>query len=449
MTQMEGASQATLRNWRVAVVGAGPSGLYGAEALMKRGAQVDLFEEQFMPFGLVRYGVAPDHQKIKRTQVVFERILARPELRLYCNVTFGRDLSLQDLLENYDQVLFTVGSPGARALGLEGERLEGSVSATELVNWYNGHPRYQHAAPDLSHQRAVVVGMGNVAIDVARILTRNPDELASTDISESALSILRTSRIQEVVLLGRRGPNQAKFDLKEVRELAALPGVEVLVDGYASRRKTERSEFIASFPRVGQNDPGQNKRVIFHFCVSPRRVLGAERVEGIVVERNHLVESAASMKAVGSGQQIEIATGLVVRAIGYQGRALPGVPFCDDTATVYNREGRVLEDADGPVVPRLYVAGWIKRGPTGLIGTNKSCAASTVELMEQDLDQVGPLHDPRAIVTLLAQRGVRFLTKQDVQALDAYELEQGRARGKVREKLVSLKTALEVLQQSA
>ncbi len=432
------------RNWRVAVVGAGPAGLYGTEALVKRGAAVDIFERGFAPFGLVRYGVAPDHQKIKKTQIVFERILERPEVRLFANVEVGKDLHVRDLLDEYDQVLITMGSPGARSLNIPGEGLIGSVSATELVGWYNGHPDFIHAPPLLTHPRAVVVGMGNVAIDVARILLRDPDELASTDITEAALRTLRQNPVREVVLLARRGPNQAAFDDKEVRELASLRDVGVGTAGYVSRRPTKKSEFIASFPRA--EDLTEERRVVLHFCASPKEILGQQRVEAIRIERNNLVESAARMRAVGTGEYSVIDAGLVVRAIGYQGCALPGVPFNEDTGTIPHELGRVHADPGGDVVPGLYVAGWIKRGPTGLIGTNRGCAVETVERMEEDLDQVGPTRDPEAIERLLTERRIRWISKADWKKLDRFELELGRRQGKVREKVLGLGRALEVIE---
>lgn len=434
------------RDWRVAVVGAGPSGLYGADALLKRGARVDVFEKQFAPFGLVRYGVAPDHQKIKRTQVVFEKVLSHPHLRLFANVSVGTDVQADELLELYDQVLVTMGSSGARALGVPGEELPGSTSATEIVNWYNGHPDFVDRAPDLSHRRAVVIGMGNVAIDVARILLRNSEDLAKTDIAAPALEVLSRGSVQEVVLLARRGPNQAAFDDKEVRELAALPGVELGVDGYISKRKTPKSDFIATFPRA-ETLTGP-RRVILRFCASPVEILGTNRVTGVRIERTTLVESAARMKAVGTGDFSTLDAGLVVRAIGYSGVALPSLPFSADTGTIPNEDGRVLTAPDGNRVPGLYVAGWIKRGPTGLIGTNKACAVGTVELMEQDLDQVGPERDDGAIVRLLEDRKVRFLTRKDWAALDRHEVAAGEPLGRPRLKLLSLSDALSVLDEA-
>jgi len=433
------------RNWSVAVVGAGPAGLYAADSLMKRGARVDVFEQGFAPYGLVRYGVAPDHQKIKKTEKVFLRVLSQPRLRLFGNVRVGSELQVSELLEAYDQVVFAHGSPGARDLGIPGEDLAGSVTATEFVNWYNGQPGMDSCDFGLASPRVVVIGMGNVAIDVARILVRRTEELAATDIAPYALKALGASRVREVVLLARRGPNQAAFDEKEVRELAALEGVEVGVRGYVSKRRTRMSDFIASLPKAEELH-ADARRVVLHFCASPRELVGTEQVSALRWERNDLVESALRMKAVGSGEFAALETGLVVRAIGYQGARLPGLPFREDTGTVPNTDGRVLKCDDGPAIPGLYVTGWIKRGPTGLIGTNKACAVETVDAMEADLDQVGPLRDPETIPTLLAKRGVRHLGIEDWLALDREEVRRGALTGKPREKFLGLSTVLEFLE---
>ncbi len=435
------------RNWHVAIVGSGPAGMYATEALVKRGAQVDVFEHQFAPFGLVRYGVAPDHQKIKKTQVVFQRALNHEAVRLFAGVELGRHISLGELQELYDQVLITVGSAGARSLNIPGEGLENSVSATDLVNWYNGHPDFVGSAPKLDHERAVVVGMGNVAIDVARILLRDAKELAKTDIAQPALDVLRRGNTKEVILLARRGPNQAAFSDKEVRELDALDGIEVVVDGYVSKRKTTKSDFIAGYPRY-QPRMQSKRRVVLRFCESPVEIVGDSSVKGLKTERNDLVESAARMRAVGTGKITTVPCGLVVRAIGYHGVPVPDVPYHPDTGTVPNEAGRVLVYPDGPRVPALYVAGWAKRGPTGLIGTNKSCANETVALMEEDLDQVGPYRDPEAIITLLSGR-TRVFSKHDWARLNEWELKRGAECDTPRIKVLSAEQAATILDQES
>jgi ferredoxin--NADP+ reductase len=433
----------TTRDWRVAVVGAGPAGLYAASALLKRGAKVDVFERQFAPFGLVRYGVAPDHQKIKRTQTVFQRILDEPGVRFFGNVSIGRDLKVDELLDLYDQVLVTIGSSGALSLEIPGEQLRGSLSATELVGWYNGHPENLDLNPPTDHEHVVIVGMGNVAIDVARLFVRRPEDLASTDLPDYALEAFSKSRVRRVTLLARRGPNQAAFDEKEVRDLAGLPGVQLSVQGYISRRSTKISDFIATFPR--KLDPLAERQVVLQFCASPKEILGTSRVTGVRVERNQLAESAARIRAVGTGEMSILEAGLIVRAIGYQATPLPGVPFVEATGTIPNEAGRVLDGAEGHPVRGLYVAGWIKRGATGLIGTNKGCALSTVELMEADLDQMGPVRDDSAILRLLLERRIRVVSSDDWKKLDSHELRLGEESGRPRVKLVRLEDALRIL----
>jgi ferredoxin--NADP+ reductase len=437
------------RNWRVAVVGAGPAGLYGAEALAKKGARVDVFERLFAPHGLVRYGVAPDHQKIKRTTVVFDRILALPEVRLWGNVWVGRDVSIEELREHYDQVLITMGSPGARDLSIPGEALRGSLAAPDFVGWYNGHPDFRQIAPPLDDPVAVVVGVGNVAIDVARILLRDPDFLAQTDIAQQALEHLRTSRVREVILLARRGPDQAAFDVKEVRDLMAIASVEVRHMGLRSEVSTDKGELIASLPNSDLH--GSGRRIVFRFCTSPREIVGDDdgRVVRLRIEQNDMVESAARLRAVGSGRTEVLDAGLVIRAIGYRGTALPGVPFEPGSGTIPNELGAVLTHPGGERVRQLYVAGWIKRGPTGLIGTNKADAIETVQTMEASLRHMGPERETDELGSILRERGVRVLDFDDWQRLDAWERAAGVARGAIRVKVASVEEAFEVLDRGS
>jgi len=433
------------RNWRVAVVGAGPAGLYGAEALVKRGAEVHVFERLFAPHGLVRYGVAPDHQKIKKTAAVFDRILALPEVRLWGNVRIGADLSVEELTQHYDQVLISMGSSGARELGVPGEDLRGSLAAPDFVGWYNGHPDFRDIAPPLDDPVAVVVGVGNVAIDVARILLRDPAALAETDIAPAALRHLEASRVREVILLARRGPDQAAFDVKEVRELLSVAAVEVRHLGLRSEAHTDKGDFIASLPHSDLH--GVGRRIVFRFCTSPREIVGDEngRVAHVRVEENDIMESASRLRAVGSGRTETLDAGLVIRAIGYRGTPLPGVPFEAGSGTVPNDHGAVLTHPGGERVRQLYVAGWIKRGPTGLIGTNKADAVETVQTMEGSLRHMGPERDASEISDLLRERGVQVIDFPAWQVLDAWERERGSQEGAVRRKIATVDEALEVL----
>lgn len=436
------------RNWRVAVVGAGPAGLYATEALQKRGARVDVFERLHAPYGLVRYGVAPDHQKIKKTTAVFDRILGLPGVRLWLGVEIGRDLTLEELLESYDQVLLTTGSSGARSLGIPGEGLRGSLAATELVGWYNGHPDFAELDVPLDEPVAIVAGVGNVAIDVARVLLRDPAVLAQTDIAESALAELRKSRVRQVLVLARRGPDQAAFDVKEVRDLMEMTRVEVESVGLRGEASTDRGELIAHLPQAAP-EFGSGSRVVFRFQSSPVELLGDEtgRVQQVRIEENHLRESAASLRPVGSGRTFTVDAGLFVRAIGYQGTPLPGVPFEAGSGTVPNDHGAVLTHPGGERVRKLYVAGWIKRGPTGLIGTNKADALETVITMEASLRHMGPERDAEDVLALLAERGSPRLDFEAWKKLDQWERARGEARGAVREKIATLEQALAILSE--
>ncbi len=371
---------------RVAVIGAGPAGLYAADELLKLpGVEVDVFDRLPTPHGLARYGVAPDHPRTKQVIELFSKIEQEPGFRYRLNVEAGTDVTLDELRSSYHAVIYAVGAATDRRLGVPGEELPGSVSATDLVAWYNGHPDAEDRDFPLASERAVVVGNGNVALDVARILTADPDRLATTDISDRALVALRDSAIREVVVLGRRGPAEAAFTLPELIGLAALDDVDVLVDGGVdavpvTSAKTEiLAELASRVPVAGR------RRIVLRFHAAPVRILGDEQVEGIEVVRTEVVDG----RAVPTGDTDQISAGLVLRAIGYRARPVPGLPFDDERALVPNDGGRVE--------PGLYVGGWIKRGPTGFLGTNKTCSKETVERLLDDLD-AGLLTAPTSVV---------------------------------------------------
>lgn len=448
----------TVRPLRVAIVGSGPAGFYAADALVKNTVlpvEVDMFERLIAPFGLVRSGVAPDHQKIKRAAKAFERTATAPQFRLLGNVQVGKDVSVAELLELYDQVLLSVGSSADRKLGVTGEDLMGSHPATAFVGWYNGHPAFSEAKFDLACDRAVVVGMGNVAMDVARLLVRRTAELAETDIAAHALKALEESQVQEVVLLGRRGPAEAAFDLGELQDMAALDGVDVRIDpnqlqpalaqldslSATDRRKLEfMAELAARSPKAG-------KIVRLEFLASPAEILGtSEKVSAVKIERNRLVEKNGQQSAQGTGEYLELKAGLVFRSIGYAGVALPGVPFDARAGVIPNSEGRVTSP-DGATLPSLYVAGWIKRGPSGVIGTNKPDSAQTAAHMLADaIAQKSRRGAPRATVdALLSQRSLSITSYADWEQVDRLELERGQNSGKLREKFLSNAAMLEAL----
>jgi ferredoxin/flavodoxin---NADP+ reductase len=442
---------------RVAVVGSGPAAFYTADFLLRdktAHVEVDMFERLPTPFGLVRFGVAPDHQSIKRVIAAFERIASHESFRFFGNVEVGRDLAIELLMAEYHAVVFATGSATDKRLGVPGEDLPGSVPATAFVGWYNGHPDFQGEHFDLTTERAVVVGMGNVAMDVARILVRDPSELADSDITHGALEALRSSAVREVVLLGRRGVAQAAFEQSELSDIAELAGVAVSVDGAwpdldlaglspAARKNVEYLAQLAAAP-----PKHAARRVRLRFQASPAEILGSDRVTGVRIEHNTLSYAAnGDVSARGSGSFDEISCGLVLRSIGYRGVAIAGVPFDEVRGVIPNEDGRVLGPG-GHALPGVYVAGWIKRGPTGLVGTNKGDAKETVLSLLADARLLHATHapcHPERIVERLRELGVRALSFADWQRLDLLELEAGKAKGKVREKLVSVQAMLRAL----
>ncbi|HMJ15591.1 MAG TPA: FAD-dependent oxidoreductase [Polyangiaceae bacterium] len=447
------------RPLRVAVVGSGPAGFYAAEWLFREKqlhVEVDLFERLPAPFGLVRYGVAPDHQRIKRVELAFERTAAHAGFRLLGNVEVARDVTPAELSEHYDQVLYTYGSATDRRLDIPGEDLAGSEPATAFVGWYNAHPDFYERSFDLSSERAVVVGMGNVAMDVARILARRVEELATTDMPEYALQALRASRIREVVLLGRRGPAQAAFDQHELEDIATLEDVSLSVHDPDSLFDVDVAELSpaakrnVTYLKLLAERPLQvrARHVVLRFLASPVELIGdGGRVSAVKIEKNALKRRGdGSYGAHGTGQYETLPSGLVLRSIGYHGVPLGDLPFASQHGIIPNVGGRVTQDTGGAVLPFVYVAGWIKRGPTGLIGTNKDDAKHTVEHMLADLPQL-PAQKPArgAIDTLLGARGVRVVSYDDFRKLDALEVGAGKAHGKVREKFCSVAAMLEAL----
>ena len=447
------------RPLRVGIVGAGPAGLFAADALIKQDVPVavDLFDRLPAPFGLVRYGVAPDHQKIKSVTKLYQKTLDDPRVRFFGHVSYGADLTLDELRRFYDAIFFTVGAPSDRPLGIPGERLPGSLSATEFVAWYNGHPDFAELNPDLSVRSAAVIGMGNVAVDVTRILAKTADELNTTDIADHAVTALRESRVTDIYMLGRRGPAQGKFTTKELRELGELANADVVVDpadlelDVASEASLADDRMVAKNVEVlrdfaGRAQSGKPRRVHIKFLSSPVEVLGDTKVEGLRVEKNELRDRDGWLEAVGTGETEVLPVGLVLRSVGYKGVALPGVPFDPKRGVIPNDAGRVTESVGGPVVPGEYVAGWIKRGPTGVIGTNKADAAESVRSMLEDafgLARVADAdRDPARIEQYLTEKGVRFFPFDHWLELDALELEAGKAQGRPRVKLTRVEEML-------
>ncbi|MCY4399629.1 MAG: FAD-dependent oxidoreductase [Gemmatimonadetes bacterium] len=459
---------------RTAIVGAGPAGFFTAEALLKGGTAVavDIINSLPTPFGLVRDGVAPDHQAIKSVARVYQKILARDEVRYFGNVTLGRDVTVDELRSRYDQIVYAVGAQSDRRLNIPGEDLEGSHPALRFVAWYNGHPGFRDAEFDLGCEDVVVIGNGNVAIDVARILVLSLDRLATTDIADHALEALRKSRVKRVTLLGRRGPVQASFTNPELREFGRLDGVCAEVDASeletdaaslaaleGNAVKTRNMNTLRGYAGVGADGARDGDRVVrFRFLVSPLEVVGeGGRVTGVRIERNRLVEQADGyMRAMGTGETETLPCGMMIRSVGYRGAPVPGVPFDEARGIVPNEGGRVLAAAgSAETVPGEYVVGWAKRGPSGVIGTNKADAAGTVALMGEDREggvfaggrRVGGggagTGGDEGLPALLRERGVHWVDNEGWERLDAHETARGKVQGRPRVKLCSIAEMLE------
>ncbi|MBC2639476.1 MULTISPECIES: FAD-dependent oxidoreductase [unclassified Rhodococcus (in: high G+C Gram-positive bacteria)] len=413
---------------RVAIVGSGPSAFYAAEELLARrdiAAEVTMFERLPVAGGLVRFGVAPDHWHTKTVDRVFDRTARRDGFTFHLGVEVGRDVTLDEVLAHHHAVIHASGASGDRRLGIPGEDLPGSHAAREFVAWYNGHPEHADRSFDLTAPRAVVVGNGNVALDVARILVSDVETLRRTDIADHALVALAGSRVEEVVVLGRRGPEHAACTTPELLALGSLPGIDVLVEGpvAAGPDAPAKLKILAEYSRR-EPTPG-NKRIVFRFGCSPKEVVGGDHVSALAVSNDGAVD--------------RIACGMVLRAVGYRGLPIAGLPFDETAGTVANVAGRVVEAATGQTVAGHYVAGWIKRGATGVIGTNRYCAAETVEALLDD-HRAGLLTAPTGAATdltaLVRERRPDALGGADWRAIDRFEREQGREAGRPRIKIV-------------
>jgi ferredoxin--NADP+ reductase len=452
-----------MRPYHVAIVGSGPSGFFAASSLLKAGdaaedtdVAVDMLEMLPTPWGLVRSGVAPDHPKIKSISKQFEKTAQDPRFRFFGNISVGEHVQTSELAERYDAVIYAVGAQSDRALNIPGEELAGSIAAVDFVGWYNAHPKFEEATPDLSGARAVVVGNGNVALDVARILVTDPDMLGQTDIADHALESLRPCGVDEGVVIGRRGPLQTAFTTLELRELGELENVDVIVDpaqlegvsdedAAAAGKTTKQNinvlrDYAKRSPRPG------HRRIVLRFMTSPIEIKGDDRVERIVLGRNELTTDATGrVSANDTGEREELPVQLVVRSVGYRGVPTPGLPFDEQTATIPNSGGRV----DGS--RNEYVVGWIKRGPTGVIGTNKKDSQDTVDTLLADLARAdrGGLADfpddhADRLADWLASRQPQLVTSKHWELIDAHERAAGEPHGRPRVKLPSLAKLLRV-----
>jgi ferredoxin--NADP+ reductase len=451
------------RPLRVVVIGAGPAGIYAADALTRQDAvpvSVDLVDRLPTPFGLVRHGIAPDHPKMRAIRDTLHRTLDHPDVRFVGNVEIGTDLTLEELRRHVDAVVYTYGASLDRRLGIDGEELPGSIAATDLVNWYTGHPDAPRDVVEeaLRHTRSVVVvGVGNVALDVARVLARTPEELDPTDMPQHVLEALAAAPVEQVTVLGRRGPAQASFTTQELRELGEMAGATVLVNPADLALDPDAEERAATDRNVTRNlavlrgwvdhEPEPGKVALrLRFFGRPVRLLGEERVNGMEIERTAVDGDG---RATGTGEVEVVRADLVVRSVGYRGTPLPGLPVDERTGTVPHEEGRVLRA--GRPSRGEYVAGWIKRGPTGVVGTNKHDARQTVASLLADaadgtLQVRGPVDD---LVDTLVDRGAEPVLLEDWRAIDAAEVALGASQGRARTTLHEREALLAAVREAA
>lgn len=450
---------------RVAIVGSGPSAFYAAGHLLKNKAHpdlvvtVDMFDRLPTPWGLVRGGVAPDHPNIKAVSRVFEKTAGLPGYSFYGAIEFGRDVTREDLRSRYHAVIYAVGAQTDKRMNIPGEELSGSWAATDFVAWYNGHPDFRQLDFDLGCKRAVIIGAGNVALDVVRMLALSAEELAVTDVADHALDVLRDSAIEEVVLIARRGPAQAAFTNPELRELGDLVDADVFVDSGDLQLDSHSAQAIAAqgeltarrnveiLREYSQREAaGRRRRVVLRFLLSPVAIKGEDRVEGVELVRNELVFESGVLRARPTDERETLQAGIVFRSIGYRGVCLQDVPFDEARSTIPNESGRLIDPEQGGVVPGEYAVGWIKRGPTGVIGTNKPDAQETVAALLEDLRR-GRLTEPSdsapdSLQNLLLERDIAHVSYRGWQQIDLAERAAGEPAGRPRVKLCTLEELL-------
>ena len=442
---------------RVAIIGSGPAGFYTVSNFLKNKELVvefDMYDRLPTPFGLVRAGVAPDHQKDKSVQKAYDKSAQLPNFRFFGNVEYGSDVTMKDLRKHYHQVMFSTGAPFDRNLGIPGEDLDGCFSATEFVAWYNGHPDFADRKFDLSQENVVIIGVGNVAIDVARMLCKTHDELSVTDVADHALLALKDSKVKNVYILGRRGPAQAAFTPPEIKELGEFEDADVTVPLEESKvdaaslaliendkNAIKNINFISEYAE--RTIQGKSRLLTIRFLVSPLEVIGEDgKVKSVKVVKNKLVENQdGTFRPVATEETENIPAGLIFRSVGYKGKPLPDIPYNENSGTIMNDSGRVIE-ADGTPVCGLYTAGWIKRGPSGVIGTNKTCAQETVARMIEDIGmgKVNIPEDPSigGAEDLINGIDSAVVTYPEWQNIDRSELQRGEAQGRPRVKYTDI-----------
>jgi ferredoxin--NADP+ reductase len=449
---------------RIAIIGSGPAGFYAAEALLRRTdtiVHVDMFDRLPTPFGLVRGGVAPDHQSIKAVTRVYEKTAARPTFRFMGNVCLGSDVTVEELHRHYHQIVYAVGNEADRRLGIPGEGIARCTPASVFIGWYNGHPDYRHAKIDLSVSCVAVVGNGNVAIDAARILLRTPAELEKTDVAAHALEALRHSKVREVYILGRRGPEQASFTPPELKEFGEMEDVDPIVapeelagcaisEAESGSRHEKNLKILQSY--AARQPSTKSKKIHLRFLVSPTEIIADAdgKVVGLKLEKNRLeVQPDGSVSARGTGETEVLEVGMVLPAIGFAAKRIAGVPYDEKAKVIANEDGRVVDAVSRNVIANEYVVGWARTGPQGLIGSHKGASAHVAEHMIADGAGLGAreLPEREAIDSLLRQRGVQIVSFSDWKRLDEVEVARGERRGAPRDKIVDVESMLAVLEQ--
>ena len=443
--------------YKIAIIGSGPSAFYAAQALFKGrdDIYVDMFEKLPSPYGLLRGGVAPDHQQMKTVSKAYDKIASHDNFRFFGNIEIGKDIDLPTLKKYYNCVILAIGAETDRRMNIPGEDLSGSYTATEFVAWYNGQPNYQKHQFNLNGSTAIIIGQGNVAVDVTRILSKPIPELQKTDITQNAIELLKNSNIKDVYMVGRRGPAQAAFTELELKELGHIDGVNLKIHDDLNLSKADLEEvelsskarknikLLNEFKETLPFDPNK-KTIHLLFFSSPIEIIGeSNQIKKVTFEKNVLVGEAGKQKAQSSGEFFEIECDILLRSIGYKGVPFKGLPFDDRKGVIPNDKGQVIE-MDGTHVPDTYVTGWIKRGPSGVIGTNRSDSIETVATCLESLDKM-VIKDATDITTIFTQQNIKYLTYEDWKIIDEYEVKEGHKLGKPREKVTSLSKIFEIL----
>ncbi len=443
--------------YRIAIIGSGPSGFFSADYLLRlhSDCEVDMYERYPDPFGLIRKGVAPDSPSIRNVTKAFDTIASNKRFAYFGNVDVGVDISLKELQEYYDAIILACGMETSQRLGIPGEDLPGCYTASSIVGWYNCHPVYHSLNIKLDGKRAVIVGMGNVALDVARILCKPVSELSKTDISNRAIEVLKESKIEEVYIVGRRGPAQAKFKENELLSMEEIPDTDVIIDPSELELNEVSKEEVGSnisiqkmleyFEKFSKNQATHKRKIYFLFLRSPIRIEGEGKIEQIMFEKNRLEGSTFKQIPVGTGIIEKIDCDYVISCIGYRGNRFPGLPFDEEKGIIPNKNGRVIKDNE--IIMGLYVTGWIKRGPVGLIGHNKPDSLETVKNLLEDLPKLQRCKycSRESVIQLLKSKGITFINYEDWKKIDSSELERGRILGKIRDRYCSKEEMLKIV----